>query len=189
MTLPPGRGRLATKPLPTGSVTVAKMMGMVRVCSSNSAVVGVLCGKNQIGPQCDELLRESLPRTPHRTPPSECRSECCGPPSTRVSGVRPGMPPCGHVIANRSRQSPSAHRCAACAQPAAPARKTASDRRATKKRDELAPSHCLPRGSGQGIVSRQTSRLEGVGREDSQCPLWVKSRHMQCKKPCPLYPE
>src|SRR5215475_531758 len=21
-----------------------------------------------------------------------------------------------------------------------------------------------------------------------RCPLWVKSRHMQCKAPCPLYP-
>jgi hypothetical protein len=30
--------------------------------------------------------------------------------------------------------------------------------------DELPPSHCLPRGSGQGIVPTQTSTLEGVGR-------------------------
>ena len=42
MTLPPGRGKLATKPLPTGSATFAKMMGMVRVCCSSAAVVGVL---------------------------------------------------------------------------------------------------------------------------------------------------
>jgi hypothetical protein len=32
-------------------------------------------------------------------------------------------------------------------------------RRAAKKTDELAPSHCLPRGSRQGIVSFQTSTL------------------------------
>src|SRR5262249_13424328 len=37
--------------------------------------------------------------------------------------------------------------------------------------DELAPLHCLPRGSGQ--VSTQTSTLEGVGRGVSLCPLWV----------------
>src|SRR5262249_62363525 len=24
--------------------------------------------------------------------------------------------------------------------------------------------------------------------ERQQCPLWVKSRHVQCKGPCPLYP-
>ena len=33
--LPPGRAKLATKPLPTGSETVAKTMGMVRVCCSS----------------------------------------------------------------------------------------------------------------------------------------------------------
>src|SRR5262249_45882604 len=32
VTLPPGRGKLAIKPLPTGSATVAKTIGMVRVC-------------------------------------------------------------------------------------------------------------------------------------------------------------
>jgi hypothetical protein len=32
-----GRGRLSTKPLPTGSATTAKMMGMVRVCCSTAA--------------------------------------------------------------------------------------------------------------------------------------------------------
>jgi hypothetical protein len=42
VTLPPGRGKLATKPLPTGSPTVAKIMGVVRVCCSIAAVVGVL---------------------------------------------------------------------------------------------------------------------------------------------------
>jgi hypothetical protein len=40
--LPPGRGRLATKPLPTGSLTFVKMMGMMRVCCSSDAVEGVL---------------------------------------------------------------------------------------------------------------------------------------------------
>ena len=34
-----------------------------------------------------------------------------------------------------------------------------------------------------GTIARP---LEGVGREVSQCPLWVKSRHLQCKKVCPL---
>ena len=28
-----------------------------------------------------------------------------------------------------------------------------------------------------------------VASEDGQCPLWVKSRHLQCKTPCPLYPQ
>src|SRR5262252_1978719 len=39
VTLPPGREKLATKPLPTGSETAAKTMGKVRVCCSSAAVV------------------------------------------------------------------------------------------------------------------------------------------------------
>src|SRR5262245_39867081 len=49
VTLPPGRARLATKPLPTGSETVAKTMGMVRVCSNSAAVVGVTAERIRSG--------------------------------------------------------------------------------------------------------------------------------------------
>src|SRR5712691_2591955 len=43
VTLPPGRGKLATKPEPTGSTTFTKMIGMTRVCRSTVAVPGVFC--------------------------------------------------------------------------------------------------------------------------------------------------
>ena len=59
VTLPPGRGKLATKPLPTGSTTFTKMMGTVLVCCFNAAVVGVLC-ETEVGLHRDEFLRESL---------------------------------------------------------------------------------------------------------------------------------
>src|SRR5438876_11941215 len=62
VTLPPGRGKLATKPEPTGSVALAKMMGMVRVCCSSAAVVGVLDERTSSGLQRDKFLRESLHR-------------------------------------------------------------------------------------------------------------------------------
>jgi len=39
VTFPPGRGKLVTKPLPIGSETTAKTMGIVRVCCSNVVVV------------------------------------------------------------------------------------------------------------------------------------------------------
>ena len=39
--------------------------------------------------------------------------------------------------------------------------KRPSDRRAAKKRDEVAPSHRLFRSSGQGIVAGQSSPVEG----------------------------
>jgi len=40
--LPPGRGRLATRRLPTGSATNRKIIGMVRVCCSITSAAGVL---------------------------------------------------------------------------------------------------------------------------------------------------
>src|SRR6516165_7967635 len=49
VTLPPGRARLATKPLPTGSATTAKTMGIVAVCCSTAAVVGVLFARLRSG--------------------------------------------------------------------------------------------------------------------------------------------
>src|SRR6266567_2609447 len=52
-------------------------------------------------------------------------------------------------------------------------------RRPAEYRNELAPSHCLPRGSGQGIVPAQTSTLEGVGREVIRCLRWVKLAHQK----------
>ena len=73
-------------------------------------------------------------------------------------------------------------------------------RRAAEKRDELAPSHCLPRGSGQGIVPAQTStRGSEVRPADvrfgskadicgakSHVRFTPESRHVQCNSVCPL---
>ena len=47
-TFPPGC-KLATKPLPTGSATIAKTMGMVRVSCSSVAVIVVLCVRMRSG--------------------------------------------------------------------------------------------------------------------------------------------
>ena len=49
VTLPPGRLRLLMKPLPIGSVTCTKMIGMVRVCRTTAAVAGVVCAKMRSG--------------------------------------------------------------------------------------------------------------------------------------------
>src|SRR5215467_386945 len=49
VTLAPGCEKLATKPLPSGSVTNTKMMGMLRVCCSKVAVVGVVCESMRSG--------------------------------------------------------------------------------------------------------------------------------------------
>ena len=41
VTLPPGRARLATRPLPTGSVTVTKTIGMTAVACLAAMTTGV----------------------------------------------------------------------------------------------------------------------------------------------------
>src|SRR6266851_5242040 len=66
-------------------------------------------------------------------------------------------------------------------------------RRPAEYRNELAPSHCLPRGSGQGIVPAQTSTLEGVGREVSHASrmrptLASISASTSAQSPCPVEP-
>ena len=54
---------------------------------------------------------------------------------------------------------------------------------------EVATSHWCPVAAR--IQARTSYRLKSAkwkGAQRSQCPLWVKSRHVQCKTPCPLYP-
>src|SRR5262249_9105445 len=55
--LPPGRGRLATKPLPTGSDTVTNTIGIVLVSCWSAATTGV--PDDQVGLERDELLGEA----------------------------------------------------------------------------------------------------------------------------------
>ena len=64
------------------------------------------------------------------------------------------------------------------------------DRRTAKKRDELAPSHCLPRGSGLVIVAAQTcgGNAPGARQKHDLMSALGQSRHLQCKRSCPLYP-
>jgi len=40
-----------------------------------------------------------------------------------------------------------------------------------------------------GGQDRPSYRLKPTYWKGAQCPLWVKSRHVQCKRACPLYPQ
>jgi hypothetical protein len=123
VTLPPGYGKLATRPLPTGSATTAKMIG-VRVCCSSDAVVGVVCERMRSGCRAtSSFAAVSTPR--RRASPSECKSGCCGPPSTRAPGVLPGTLRRWPVLLDRCRHRPSAHRSATPGQTARRARQPA----------------------------------------------------------------
>jgi TPR repeat protein len=47
----------------------------------------------------------------------------------------------------------------------------------------MTPAHDTPQ------LSSIETDIKTIAAMHSQCPLWVKSRHMQCKKPCQLYPQ
>jgi hypothetical protein len=69
--LPPGLGRLLTKPLPTGSATMTNMTGMVCVCCNISAVGGVFCvtmrsGCKAISSFADRCLISASSSAPQR---------------------------------------------------------------------------------------------------------------------------
>jgi hypothetical protein len=55
--LPPGRARLCTIPKPTGSVTAANTIGIVRVTFSNSMTLGVGVAKTTSGAKSYQFLR------------------------------------------------------------------------------------------------------------------------------------
>src|SRR6516225_11111265 len=52
---PAGRARLATKPLPTGSVTCTNMIGTPRPCSRRAAITGVLVARIRSGGHLRQL--------------------------------------------------------------------------------------------------------------------------------------
>ena len=58
MTLPPGRARLATRPVPTGSPAAAKTIGMAEVACLAARVGGVAVRDDDINLEADELGRD-----------------------------------------------------------------------------------------------------------------------------------
>ena len=57
-----------------------------------------------------------------------------------------------------------------------------------EKRYELAPSHSRPRALDNGIVATVRSIQKGAATMARNVCFWVKSRHVQYNRPCPLYP-
>src|SRR5258706_5169681 len=57
VTLPPGRGKFATKPLRTGSTTFTKMIGMARVCCNIAAALQALMEARRAAASRGPLVR------------------------------------------------------------------------------------------------------------------------------------
>ena len=158
--LPPGRFTLVTSPTSTGSTAIAKTIGIVAVAAFAASAEGV---------------------PPAATITVTCRRtrSAARVASSIVSGFRPtifdlnvlaldvtylfqALPKRAQTVRVRVRRCAAKetdHRSRllrACS-------KRPRGRGANNHFDEFAPSHCLPRGSRQGIVSAQTSTLEGGG--------------------------
>ena len=58
MTLPPGRARLATKPMPTGSASCAITMGMVVVAFFAATRCSEATGNDQINLETNQVRRK-----------------------------------------------------------------------------------------------------------------------------------
>jgi hypothetical protein len=104
VTLPPGRAKLSTKPLPTGSETLVKTIGMVRVCCSKAAVVGVLCDRTRSGwSAMRSFARRGISPVPGALRVSPY--ECCDPPSSRTSAARLGRQRCRLRLRGRFQEA------------------------------------------------------------------------------------
>src|SRR5262249_61109039 len=62
-------------------------------------------------------------------------------------------------------------------------------RRAANDLDEIAPSHRLPRRLRTRYFSGLNYHTGSGWVWGRQCPLWATSKHVRCKKRCPLYPQ
>src|SRR5262249_38024408 len=67
-------------------------------------------------------------------------------------------------------------------------RERACNRRTPEQSNNIAPAHVNPPSFKDDASScldhtRSGTLVHGL------CPLWVRSRHMRRKKPCPLYPQ
>jgi hypothetical protein len=123
---PPGWGRPATKPSPTGSASPTNTIGMVRLCRWTAAVVGVEFTRDHGGLQIDQLFRE------HPRPVNTC----AGPTNVCIRRLRPSVQPNSEsacvnpekrTVASGSPSSDtSARRCGACARAASPAPQAAT---------------------------------------------------------------
>ena len=160
VTLPPGRGKLATKPLPTGSETVAKMMGMVRVCCSSAAVVGVLCERMRSGCSATSSFANRCLDSASRRRPASVDPDVAAlrPPELLESlPERRDVGLCFRVALGIAHQHADPPHPLALLRPR---RKRPRDGRAAEKCDELAPLHVAPRLDSEPSTSRLGGELE-----------------------------
>ena len=158
--LPPGRAKLATKPLATGSATCAKMIGMSSRLLQQSRRVGRTVGKNEVGTRRDQFPRELLSRfrvAGHRPARVDTDIAALGP-----AELLKFVPERGNVglslrvaLGIRHKSTDPSHDVSLLRA----RRERPRSRRAAEQRDELASSHVEHRGlPPQGAREQSTAR-------------------------------
>ena len=121
--------------------------------------------------------------------PSACRAAHCGRRSSPIAATLAGTP---RDAACPSGSFAAGHEHADAPHPLGLLRARRDRprcRRTAEKRDELAPSHCCPRGLRTCIVAAQTDvRQEGLSRTLPMSALGQK-RTSAAQAACPLYPQ
>ena len=157
--LPPGRLRLATSPILTGSAPTAKTIGIVAVAALAASCRRSTAGRyNHVHLTVNQFGRKLWQSLVLVLPPSDIRSRRSGP---RHSLFFQSLAECAQtdrVLVRRCAAEEPDHRHCRLAARAASGQ---SGPRTAEKHDELAPSHCPPRGF-KSVSYRVTSRLEGV---------------------------
>ena len=177
--LPPGRLRLATRPPLTGSMSpMAKTIG--------SAVVSALAAKAEHYPRPRQLWpRDASPdqrptRAVDRIDPPVAAND--------IAALTEAVLECGHDLRGLAGdlllRNPTTGIPVCCAYAATGHVAAAPPRRAMNSRRLISSPRLR---TGHRINPREYSERGGL--ETSQCPLWVKSGHLQCKSHVRFTPE
>ena len=142
VTLPPGRAKLATKPVPSGSTATANTMGIAEVtCFTETTALPTVTMTSTLEP--DELSRDLGIALGRVLPPSDIRSRRCGLRSSRAraAAAQKRRPKGSTPRASLAPRNPMVGSLPGCC---AHASERLLHRSAAEKRDELAPPHRLP---------------------------------------------
>src|ERR1700738_3195449 len=192
--LPPGRARLSTRPLPTGSTAIANTIGIVRVACCNTAVEGVVVARMTSGAsatnsaaclRCLSILLAAPQRMSIRTLRPSVQPNCCSPCKNASNRACPSESSLGEFMSTpmRRMRSPSCVRAASGhAAAAAPPRRVMKSRRASDQ---------IPAGKGGQSFGRNTTRLRRTRLEYS-CDALTAGRDLRfwahgCRAAVPAY--
>ena len=177
--LPPGRARLSTKPAATGSTATGNTIGTVRVTCSTGPTVEVPWARMTSGASAASSAA-CLRISTALVVPSGCRCARCGRWSSPIVPAPAGTPRRGPEIPHRPRLRAKSRRRGARARPVAHPPRAAMTPPRRREHREIPFASCPPLGSGDGIVTAQTSTLIGAN------PALAQAADVRCGSICDM---